>query len=156
MYHHLRTCIYCKYESAKFTYIYKAALFKLMDQWSVSWFCWAEEGTRQKLFLFAKLCPHSPEKFGPLLTCCFIINAHGSLFHWEVFFLCLSRQTYLLCQYYSRYWLFTVHVFHWNKIESIHCNITLYSRRGSNNVYVLYSRVHFYYLQIKDCVEEHL
>jgi len=47
------------------------------------------------------------------------------------------------------YWLFTAHVFHWNKIESIHCNIScLYSRRGSNNVYVLYSRVHFYYLQI--------
>lgn len=53
------------------------------------------------------------------------------------------------------YWLFTAHIFHWNKIESIHCNIScLYSRRGSNNVYVLYSRVHFYYLQIKDCVEE--
>ena len=38
---------------------------------------------------------------------------------------------------------------------SIHCNSScLYNRCGSTDVYVLYSRVHFYYLQIKDCVEE--
>lgn len=38
---------------------------------------------------------------------------------------------------------------------SIHCNsCCLYNRCGSTDVYVLYSRVHFYYLQIKDCVEE--
>lgn len=39
---------------------------------------------------------------------------------------------------------------------SIHCNSScLYNRCGSTDVYVLYSRVHFYYLKIKDCVEEH-
>lgn len=39
--------------------------------------------------------------------------------------------------------------------QSIHCNSScLYNRCGSTDVYVLYSRVHFYYLQIKDCVEE--
>lgn len=39
---------------------------------------------------------------------------------------------------------------------SIHCNSScLYNRRGSTDVYVLYSRVHFYYLKIKDCVEEY-
>lgn len=38
---------------------------------------------------------------------------------------------------------------------SIHCNSScLYNRCGSTDVYVLYSRVHFYYLKIKDCVEE--
>lgn len=40
---------------------------------------------------------------------------------------------------------------------SIHCNSScLYNRCGSTDVYVLYSRVHFYDFQIKDCVEEAL
>lgn len=43
----------------------------------------------------------------------------------------------------------------WKKGQSIHCNSScLYNRCGSNDVYVLYSRVNFYYLQIKDCVED--
>lgn len=66
-----------------------------------------------------------------------------------------------LCQYYSRntdclqpmapHSQTTI----LDKRLSIHCNSScLYNRCGSTDVYVLYSRVHFYYLQIKDCVEE--
>lgn len=66
-----------------------------------------------------------------------------------------------LCQYYSRntdclqpmapHSQTTILDERW----SIHCNSScLYNRCGSTDVYVLYSRVHFYYLQIKDCVEE--
>lgn len=55
--------------------------------------------------------------------------------------------------------MFTAHSPHTTILDeriSIHCNSScLYNRRGSTDVYVLYSRVHFYYLKIKDCVEEH-
>lgn len=50
-------------------------------------------------------------------------------------------------------WLFTAHGSQTTILDerqSIHCNSScLYNRCGSTDVYVLYSRVHFYYLQIK-------
>ena len=60
----------------------------------------------------------------------------------------------------QEYWLFTAHGSQTTNLDerwSIHCNSScLYNRCGSTDVYVLYSRVHFYYLQIKDSVKENL